>query len=319
MKQLFVLLFIANFTFANHIESWTLPVSLEKSEKDPNLTNEESIFRFNVNNISDENINRVIIYSINGREKKAKLIDNAFFDIRITPGKYIFQFYYDQNYAEIFSDSLIIKGGFRDIYSLNFDAAGASGFVWKPVIYLYPDATTPVTVSVNVVGNNPFFYPEYNDTWEFTATPQGELKFENASYNYLFWEANQYFRLSVEEHQSGFICEGDNVVAFIEEKLTMAGLTTQEQADFITFWGPRLQRNELNYVHFMFNEECDAFAELSISPKPDHLYRIYIIWSPLENEIPLEPQTILPMDRSGFSVLEWGGMEQPIIENLEIN
>ncbi|MDX2360313.1 MAG: hypothetical protein QNK23_05880 [Crocinitomicaceae bacterium] len=319
MKHLLILLLISNISWAEHGTVYIFPISLEKSEKVPNLTITESIFQFQVKNIMDNKKNRVIIYSINGIERKARLIDNEFFDIRIEPGKYLFQFYYDEHYSEIYSDSITIKGQYKDVYSLHFANLDFPVAINKPVIYLYPEEDTQVSVQVDVVGHNPFFYPKYTDVWEFTATPLGELKFKDATYNYLFWDADQFFKLSTEESQSGFICEGENTVAFLEEKLTLAGLTSQEQADFITYWGPRLQRNELNYIHFMFNEECAAFAELSISPKPDHMYRIYMVWSPVESDFFIEEQTILPMDRSGFSVLEWGGLEQPRIENIEIN
>ncbi|MDX2360312.1 MAG: hypothetical protein QNK23_05875 [Crocinitomicaceae bacterium] len=322
MEKLILLLLAAlSMSFGSEEERGVItisPVSLEKSEKVPNLTIKESIFRFQVKNITDDKKNRVIIYSINGVERKARLIDNEFFDVRTAPGKHKFQFYYDEHYSEIYSDSLLIKGQYRDVYSLYFENLDFPVMIDKPVIYLYPEVDAKVSVQVDVRGNNPFFYPEYNDTWEFTATTQGELKFGNASYNYLFWDAEQFYPLSAEESQNGYICEGENAVAFLEEKLTMAGLTSQEQADFITFWGPRLQHNELNYVHFMFNEECNAFAELTISPKPDHVYRIYMMWSPIESEFIVKEQTILPMDRNGFCVLEWGGQEQPMIQTLEI-
>ncbi|MDX2360314.1 MAG: hypothetical protein QNK23_05885 [Crocinitomicaceae bacterium] len=320
MKQLFVLLLLANFTFANDGEGYGgSDVLLEKSEKDLTLKPDESVFRFKFNGISDTLEKRVIIYSIDGLEKRAKLIDNVYFEVTTTLGEHSFQFYYDEHHTEVTSDTLVIKAQYRDVYSVLMRNVDIPYVVGKPVIYLYPTEATDVNVEVLTKGQLSFAYPEYNGTWEFTATPQGELKFEEATYNYLFWEADQYFILSPEENQNGFICAGENAVSFLEEKLTLAGLTSQEKADFITFWGPRLQRNELNYVHFMFNEECDAFAELSISPKPDHVYRIYMVWSPVESEVSLVPQTIIPMDRSGFSVLEWGGMEQAIIENIEIN
>ncbi|MDX2360316.1 MAG: hypothetical protein QNK23_05895 [Crocinitomicaceae bacterium] len=319
MKQLFILLLIANISWAERGEGWNYPISLEKSEVDSSLTNEESIFRFRVANITDANENRVIIYKIDGRKKKAKLIDNEYFDVHTVPGKHVFQFFYKRCYVKVYSDSLLIKGGYKDEYFVRFDEVNSQDAVTKPVIYLYPPEDTHISVKVDIEGDNPFFYPSYPGKWEFIATPDGELNFDNATYNYLFWEADQFFRLTAEEYQTGFICKGENAVAFLEEKLTLAGLTSEEKADFITFWVPRLQRNELNYVHFMFNDECNVFAQLSITPQPDHVYRLYMIWSPIEGEFVVEEQTIPLMNRSGFSVLEWGGIEQPIIEDIEIN
>ena len=52
--------------------------------------------------------------------------------------------------------------------------------------------------------------------------------------------------------ESGFFVGSDQVVSFLEKKLTDAGLSSKEQADFITFWGPKLAQNELNFVHFIY-------------------------------------------------------------------
>ena len=41
----------------------------------------------------------------------------------------------------------------------------------KPVIYLYPDATTEVTVKLRYNGVLDVTYPAYNDGWHVTAFP----------------------------------------------------------------------------------------------------------------------------------------------------
>jgi hypothetical protein len=86
-------------------------------------------------------------------------------------------------------------------------------------------------------------------------------------------------------------------------------LTAKEQADFITYWGPRLAAHDKTFVHFEFNEACNRYAELDISPKPDNLYRIYIGWKAIYTEMEPTPQIIKPIDRNGFTVLEWGGYQ----------
>ncbi len=101
------------------------------------------------------------------------------------------------------------------------------------------------------------------------------------------------------------------MISFLEEKLTLAGLNSKEQADFITYWVPRLTQNEINFVRFEFNEECNRYAELEITPKPDHLVRFYMVWSPMDSATQLTPraQQISAQKREGFTVLEWGGVE----------
>lgn len=150
-------------------------------------------------------------------------------------------------------------------------------------------------------------YPAYNNEWKCKAESNGDLTIGKDTYNYLFWEAiaDNSFDLSTSE--SGFFVEGKNVISFLDEKLDQAGLTSEEKADFITFWGPKLASKELSFVHFLFNEECDRYADLEISPKPDNIYRLYIIWAPVSTKFLIKKQAMKKIDRAGFTVFEWGG------------
>ena len=109
----------------------------------------------------------------------------------------------------------------------------------------------------------------------------------------------------------GSIVSKDATISFLEEKLTEFGMNSKEQADFITFWGPQLNKNSSNFMHFVINEDADLFAELTISPKPKAVYRIYLVFcDSKELSENLITEQILPkMDRSGFVALEWGGVE----------
>ena len=59
----------------------------------------------------------------------------------------------------------------------------------KPVIYLYPEEETAVTVKLDYAGALTCTYPAYGDGWAVTACPDGTLT-DNAgqTYNYLYWE-----------------------------------------------------------------------------------------------------------------------------------
>ena len=67
--------------------------------------------------------------------------------------------------------------------------------------------------------------------------------------------------------------------------------------------------NELNFVRFEFNEECNRYAEIEIVPQPKTVYRIYITWMSISQEFDVEEQKIERYSREGFTVLEWGGAE----------
>lgn len=280
-----------------------------KSEKDETLKVNEAIYTFTFRGIIDDKSNRSIVYSIDGIEYKKKLIDNNHIIVKTVPGKHVFQFFYDKDHFEITTDSLEILPQYRDDYDVFFENSKFPIIVDKPVIYLYPEEEITVHLEVEAKGKMTFMYPAYNLGWDFRAKSDGTLLFGESEYNYLFWEAEQYQQLSAEEVRSGFIVKKGDIIQFLEEKLTTVGLTSKEQADFITYWGPRLQKNERSYIHFLFNEDCDRFAYLDIQPEPDHLNRIYIVWYEVAKELDytVKEQTIPSFGRDGFTVLEWGG------------
>lgn len=58
----------------------------------------------------------------------------------------------------------------------------------KPVIYLYPEEETEVSVNLNLNGKLTCTYPKYNNSWTVTAKPDGTLTDKNGmNYNYLYW------------------------------------------------------------------------------------------------------------------------------------
>ncbi|MFT5778214.1 MAG: hypothetical protein ACI837_001170 [Crocinitomicaceae bacterium] len=284
----------------------------DSSKVDSTLNTNQAVFTFQIMNVPDLK-NKVIRYSIDGVEKAGKFTGGNTFETYTTPGRHIFQFYADRVHEEVYTDSILI-GSQQHIYmSVFFNAVYNDMQVRpaKPVIYLYPMEETDVTVSLDIKGTDAFLYPAYEDEWSFTAYPNGDLVFGEKTYNYLFWESTQIIQENPIDEMTGFVVEKNNVVAFLEKTLDKAGLSSKEQADFITYWAPQLVANDLNYIHFIFNDACDQFAELSISPEPDAIYRIYMLWSPLDKPIYVKEQKIETLSTDGFTVLEWGGMELP--------
>ena len=51
----------------------------------------------------------------------------------------------------------------------------------KPVIYLYPEQETTVSVSLDYAGTLTATYPAYEDGWTVTAEPDGTLYDENGT------------------------------------------------------------------------------------------------------------------------------------------
>ncbi len=81
------------------------------------------------------------------------------------------------------------------------------------------------------------------------------------------------------------------------------GLIPREYNEFIVYWLPQMKDNKYNLISFQ-GESYIKNAELTITPKPDSILRIYMAYKAI-NEI--KEQKLKPFERSGFTVIEWGG------------
>ncbi len=102
--------------------------------------------------------------------------------------------------------------------------------------------------------------------------------------------------------------KGEDTKIFLQEKLSEIGLTPREYNEFIVYWFPLMQDNEYNLIHFA-GEQYTATAPLTITPEPDSILRVFMVWKALDAPIDLEEQKIEPFQRAGFSVIERGGSE----------
>ncbi len=187
--------------------------------------------------------------------------------------------------------------------------------VRKPVIYLYSDKVIEAAISVKPVGEFTFTYPEHKDGWKVEVGESGVLtSLENGEkYPYLFWEAENdklFFQFN-QGVMSGFLIKSDTAVSFLEDQLSKIGLNSTEKTDFITYWGPIIEKEEYALIQFLTNEDyARLVGEIEISPKPHALLRVFMLYSGLKSNnagIKLEDQIFEPFEREGFTVVEWGG------------
>ena len=316
MEKLILLVITAIcMSFTTEEKGILLSYQKEKSVFDESLGDNESKYTFRFTGILDANETRQILFSIDAVQYREALIDNDHIEVRSTPGKHVFQFYYDDSHFEISTDSLQIAPQHHDYYSVFFENTEHPIIVDKPVIYLYPENRQKVHVSLEPKGSDLFEYPKFNNlrndllSWSFTANPNGNIELEGESYNYLFWEAKQDARLLPEDQLTGFVVQGQDIADFFEKELRSIGFTSKERADFITYWAPRMRSNKANFIHFMFNNRCDEFAKYIIEPKPENFYRLYISWTQVDEKLVVKEQKMIPLKRHGFTVIEWGGFE----------
>ncbi len=176
----------------------------------------------------------------------------------------------------------------------------------KPVIYLYPENETAVSVKLDFEGKLTYTYPAYNEGWQVTARPDGSLTDENGKeYNYLFWEGESDVDYKIDE---GFCVKGEDTEAFLEEALEKLGLNRKEANEFIVYWLPEMQDNAYNIISFAKEQYTDN-AVLDITPAPDTVIRVFMVWKASDKEVKLEKQILSAPERKGFTVVEWGGSE----------
>ena len=180
------------------------------------------------------------------------------------------------------------------------------GVAYKPVIYLYPEKTTDVSVILTLNGDLTCTYPAYNNGWTVTASLDGTLTDANGqTYNYLYWEGETYTQY---DFSKGFCVKGEDTVAFLEDALEKLGLNRREANEFIVFWLPLMEQNPYNIISFQSDIYTDS-AKLKVVPSPDTVIRVFMAYKISDEFIEIEPQKLSVPVREGFTVIEWGGTE----------
>jgi hypothetical protein len=177
----------------------------------------------------------------------------------------------------------------------------------KPVIYLYPEQTEKISVSLSPVGGFTYTEPAYNGGWNVISDPQSNITnlADGKKYPYLFWEGRGGIYQTPDK---GFVVSRDGAHLFFEDKLSQAGLNAKERKDFEEFWEPKMQGSPYYFVTFMGNQVMDELAPLSVTPKPDTIIRILMDFTPFEHPINVQGYNIRTPERKGFTVVEWGGV-----------
>ena len=314
MRKIFHLLFVlaSCHSFSQNQKSAQAPeYRITRSEKVNSIKNTDAVFEFAFNVWNQTAKKPKIQLSYNGVNKTAIYNKCGMYILHVKPGKYKFKFFASSEYFEITTDSIEIKPGYKTNVNISFRSATEIQYTKKPVIYVYPKQTTAVNIKLDLQGEFSFTYPDYKNGWDFTADPNGTIHIGDKKYEYLFWDGELKMDLNEIKMNEGFVVEKDSLVNFFEKNLTKIGLNARETEDFITFWVPQMQAHNRNYVHFIFNDEYNKYAKLNVTPQPDNILRVLMLWGKMEGKsgIAHTEQKFPSFSRSGFTVVEWGGTE----------
>lgn len=316
MKTLLLCIFSIAGVAAVRGEKLGPDYTITKSAPNGKLSKTEAVFNFVFVDTLRKPVKNAIMFSYNGISKTQTPDAKGKFSLKVKPGKYVFQFFNSIRFYEIYTDSIQIKPGYAVDIIVSFRTANMIMTVDKPVIYVYGKQKENVSIKLDLKGSFLFTYPQYTNGWNFTANPDGTILMNDKKYHYLFWDGKLTIETDKLDLSTGFVIKKNNLVGFFEEKLKLMGLNSQEIEDYITYWCPRMSINEKNYIHFIFNEDYNKYASINVDPKPDHMFRVCMLWSKANEKIPVKEQKIETFNRSGFTVIEWGGSQINNTDNL---
>lgn len=183
--------------------------------------------------------------------------------------------------------------------------------VHAPIIYLYDEQCRDANVKLCLNGELTCTYPVYDaeEGWNVRTSPDGILIDENGrQYEYLFWEGDVNFDA---DFSKGFCVAGKDTVAFLEKALSDLGLSDTEANAFIMYWLPLMEGNPYNVISFQ-TENFENAAVLEVTPSPDTVVRINMLFYSSDSYVDMAPQDLSSMnpalsEREGFVLVEWGG------------
>lgn len=249
------------------------------------------------------------------RESETYANDTGYFELLVDDGDTTI-FFFQEELEEIVIWNYRFKGGHHvdlafypgvDINTITVD---------KPVIYLYAENDLTLDLTLDPKVDLGFTYPAYENGWSIELKDNTITDVTSGiTVPYLFWEGttgNLDF-ISQSGVVQGYFVSREGVVQFLELTLEGLGLNPKEKTDFITFWAPRMMKSPYVLCQFLLDEDYERhIGGIKVSQQPDSMRRIYLLFAPYEENTPpanLMPQLLPGFERTGFTLIEWGGSE----------
>jgi hypothetical protein len=187
----------------------------------------------------------------------------------------------------------------------------------KPVIYLYPQNPTYVTVTLSIPGKITTSIPPFEGLntrekslggWkDVLALPSGVLKYKNNFYRELFYESSIK---DVKAPDNGMFLASSNLEAELFLQTEKLGLNPLESKEFVAYWLPTLKSLNKKYIFFsiLTQDEKERTDKVTISPRPDNFIEFIAYFKGVDEKFETQPfiYPTVPV-RTGFTAVEWGG------------
>jgi hypothetical protein len=239
--------------------------------------------------------------------------------------------YVSKNPVIILKDDL---GRWLALGEWEYQTGGGCG---KPVIYLYPEKTTDVSIKFTNAMVFSVDIPKYDGGWKVSANPDGtliDLQPEKTNceelntklpgseyakeacikntYPYIYWAG---YTTNLYPHtDEGWIVKKDEVESFLSKTLSEMGLNDREKNDFLEYWIPKLKAKNSPYfkISFFQTKDMEKFVPMEVNPKPDTVFRVFLDWEPIDQipQVAPSPQLLEKLNRKGFTLVEWGGVNK---------
>lgn len=189
----------------------------------------------------------------------------------------------------------------------------------KPVIYLYPEKPTFVTVTLTIPGRIVESIPlieswkletdSFKGGWKnVLALPGGILKYQNNYYRELYYESSIKH---VNAPDNGIFISTEKLKEELKSETLKLGLIDIEADEFASYWLPLLQQLEKPYIFFSIisEEEKERTDRVEISPKPDVFIEFIAYFKGVDEKFQTKPFVYPAVpNRKGFTAIEWGGV-----------
>lgn len=313
-------LYLPVFAFSGERESlpqfWIIKDSVSKSVHPDSVKLVIRVFDPNNQLMLDQHP-AIIQMKVDKKTKKYTISQNNMaFGKKLSKGVHDILFYLNASFESIefhldFEGGHYYEIGIAFQYELGSDPRHQI-MLEKPVIYLYSEKEEHFSLKIKTGADLQFTYPAYNGEWKGTSSPSGIIQLNGAAFPYLFWDADlssESLRLSWSDAD---LIEGKQTISYLQNRLDQIGFNAKEKADFITYWGPRIQKMPYAEILWMQNESIDEIASLEITPtfKTNRIYLIFRETSQsVDQQLHIGTKLLQPIDRSGNYLVEWGGIE----------